>query len=293
MLQVSAKVAKWANEVDGYLESWSPSHPRLSRLHQVTLQVLKDESTITLYRPLLTASKSSPDYAAALQHCVSASRSIIKTLYEHISVEQSFEGAVLPLNWPSFTWAIWMSAFIIIYAGIEQEMAPAVAISSVPQRLSPEVLRNHAPDLLYRLADRSIEILKRVSARGTPWPSACAAAVQQLSDRLRERSKWTMAQLPTHPPQTSQTAPIARRPSDVRAEGGEARNGGSEIQNVPNMTWNAGYDLAQTQDYGDALMPVPLNDVFLSDASDVDLFQGFDIPFWMGDDQYADWFHGN
>lgn len=272
MLQVSAKVAKWANEVDSYLESQPQTHSRPSRLHQVILQVLKDESTITLYRPLLTASKSSPDYAAALQHCVSASRSIIKTLYEHIHVQQAFEEAVLPLCWPSFTWAIWMSAFIVIYAGIEQELAPPVATS---------------------LADRSIEILKHISTRGTPWPSACATAVQQLSDRLRERSKRAVAPLPAQPHQTSHTATITRRPFSVRDEYGDASNGGNEAPNRPDVSWSAGYDFAQAQDYASALMPPPLNDVFLSDASDIDLFQGFDIPFWMGDDQYADWMHGN
>lgn len=39
-----------------------------------------------------------------------------------------------------------------------------------------------------RLADRSVDILKHLSLRGTNWPEACIVAIQNLAGRLNSRS---------------------------------------------------------------------------------------------------------
>lgn len=122
-------MAKWANEVDHALELNSDDAVTMNQFHEATLSVLHQESIIVLNRPLLTVSKDGSDFSAALQACISASRTIIRTLAAQIQLYESTAENKTPLLWPSFTWATWMSAFIIIYAANEKEIPLAVAIS--------------------------------------------------------------------------------------------------------------------------------------------------------------------
>lgn len=116
--RVRTLITKWANDVDSVLED--DSSP-VSPLHELILAVLKDESVIALNRPLLTGEKTSESYSSALQACIASSRSIIKILARH--------GGEIPLAWPSFTWATWMSGFIVLYTATEGELPMKVAIS--------------------------------------------------------------------------------------------------------------------------------------------------------------------
>ena len=133
---INAELSKWWNEVDEYLEPNSSHSTPISRFHQVTLVILRYESIIALNRSILANSKKSTAYNAALQNCIGASRSVINTLHKAMKswgiLQDSPAAREVPENtpllWPSFTWAVWMSAFIMIYAANEGETSQAVAV---------------------------------------------------------------------------------------------------------------------------------------------------------------------
>jgi hypothetical protein len=134
-LIIGTKLTKWWNEVDEYLESNSSGPIPISHYHQVTLVVLRHESIIALNKHTLATSKKSSAYDAALQNCIGAARSIISTLHKaldaHVDLDLSGVHEVPDnpgLLWPSFTWAIWMSAFLMIYAANEDHVPQDVAI---------------------------------------------------------------------------------------------------------------------------------------------------------------------
>ena len=169
VMQVEAEHAKWWNTVDEYLSNDEQAQS-ITKIHQVTLIVLRFESIVALHRSLLAASRKDTAYNAALQRSISASRSIINTLHKALKGFGAFDGSPgvngyesTPLLWPSFTWAVWMSTFIIISAATEEQIPRNVAL---------------------RLADRSIEILGHLALRGTGWPEACIVAIENLTARL-------------------------------------------------------------------------------------------------------------
>ncbi len=131
---VNTRLTQWWNQVEDSIEQAELHKSPLSDLHQTVLKVLKHEMVISLNRPLLASSKSSPNYAAALQSCISASKSIIKALNAVAYPVPAFNSlnpnqqSYSPLFWPSFTWSIWMSAFIILYAALEHEIDYHVAV---------------------------------------------------------------------------------------------------------------------------------------------------------------------
>lgn len=129
---IDAKLSKWWNEVDEYLESSSSGTLPISYYHQVTLVVLRHESIIALNKYTVATSKGSV-YDAALQNCISAARCIISTLHKALGPQSTdCTGAqespkTCGLLWPSFTWAVWMSAFIMIYAAKDGQATQNVA----------------------------------------------------------------------------------------------------------------------------------------------------------------------
>jgi hypothetical protein len=189
VMEVDAEHTKWWNTVDEYLSA-DEGTQNIMKVHQVTLIVLRFESVLALHRSVLATSKKNSAYNAALQRCISASRSIINTLHKAIKGFGAFDGSPgqhgyesTPLVWPSFTWAVWMSVFIIVFAASEGQVARETAV---------------------RLSDRSIQILQHLALRGTNWPEACIVAVQNLTARLRDG-----------PTRSSTAAPRASsRPSD-------------------------------------------------------------------------------
>lgn len=172
-LEVEAEHTKWWNTVDEHLSDDQQTQT-ISKTHQVTLIVLRFESVLALHRSVLATSKKNAAYNAALQRCISASRSIINTLHKALRGFGAFDGSPgqhgyerTPLLWPSFTWAVWMSTFIILSAAAEEQVSRDIAL---------------------RLSDRSVQILKHLSSRGTSWPDACIVAVQNLAARLDKQS---------------------------------------------------------------------------------------------------------
>jgi hypothetical protein len=180
-LEVEAEHNRWWNAVDEYLSD-DEGAQSITKAHQVTLIVLRFESVLALHRSVLATSKKNSAYNAALQRCISASRSIINTLHKALRGFGAFDGSPgqngyesTPLVWPSFTWAVWMSVFIVIFAASEGQFARDTAL---------------------RLADRSVQILQHLALRGTSWPEACITAVQNLTARLREGSTWSSTVAP-------------------------------------------------------------------------------------------------
>lgn len=170
VMEVEAEHTKWWNTVDEYLSN-DDGTGTITKAHQVTLMVLRFESVLALHRSVLATSKKNATYNAALQRCISASRSIINTLHKAIEGFGAFDGSPghrgyesTPLIWPSFTWAVWMSIFIVVFAATEGQVTRDVAL---------------------RLAERSIRILQHLALRGTNWPEACIVAVKNLTALLR------------------------------------------------------------------------------------------------------------
>ncbi|KAL5348047.1 hypothetical protein ACLOAV_006527 [Pseudogymnoascus australis] len=171
-IAIDAKLSKWWNEVDEYLESSSSGTLPISQYHQVTLVVLRHESIIALNKYTVATSKGLV-YDAALQNCISAARCVISTLHKAlVSPNTNDTGAqeaskTCGLLWPSFTWAVWMSAFIMIYAAKDGQ---------TPQNVAT------------RLVDRALEVLEHLTLRGSIWPNACAIAIRDLRARLIDKS---------------------------------------------------------------------------------------------------------
>ncbi|RDW86238.1 CeGAL family transcription factor [Aspergillus mulundensis] len=131
----------------------------IAQFHRTLLIVLRQEAIISLNRPLLAAEASSPEYRTALQVCIESSRSLLTTLRQYLV---DTPGSV-PLVWPSFTWAVWMSCLILIYAAWKGEFSTSSAS---------------------RYAKSGLVILKNLSRRGNTWPQTCIEAIRDLDSAL-------------------------------------------------------------------------------------------------------------
>ncbi|KAK5046909.1 hypothetical protein LTR84_007263 [Exophiala bonariae] len=172
-MTINAKLTQWWNNVEDSIEQADMQDMPFTTLHKAVFKVLKHESIIALNRPLLTASKKTASYAGALHTCIAASKSIITVLHSLVApINESTTTSpgqglklFLPMFWPSFTWAVWMSAFIMLYAAMENQVETQIAV---------------------RYTDRSLQILEKLSARGSIWPSACAIAVRDMRSALHQ-----------------------------------------------------------------------------------------------------------
>lgn len=169
-LVVETEHAKWWMNVDESL-SGHTSGQSIAKPHQVTLLVLRFETILALHRSILGNPRHDTVFNAALQRCITASRSIINTLYKALKGFGAFDGSPgqhgyesTPLLWPSFTWAVWMSTFVVIFAATEKQLSRKIALG---------------------LADRSIEVLQHLALRGTNWPDSCIVGIKNLVDRLK------------------------------------------------------------------------------------------------------------
>ncbi|KAF2993217.1 hypothetical protein E8E13_000753 [Curvularia kusanoi] len=169
-LTVETEHAKWWTTVDEHLSDFK-SVQSIAKAHQVTLIVLRFETILALHRSILGNPKHETAFNAALQRCITASRSIINTLHKALKGFGAFDGSPgqhgyesTPLLWPSFTWAVWMSTFVVIFAATEKHLSHKIA---------------------FGLAERSIEVLQHLSLRGTNWPESCIVGIKNLVARLR------------------------------------------------------------------------------------------------------------
>ncbi|KAL3441205.1 fungal-specific transcription factor domain-containing protein [Aspergillus insuetus] len=164
--QVHGELTQWWNEVydDVYPvepdEGNAHSPSIIAPFHSLLLTILRHEAIIAMNRPLLAAEASSPEYRTALQICIESSRSLLTTLRQYLSGPS---GSSIPLIWPSFTWAVWMSCLILIYAAWESEFPASLAS---------------------RYAKNGLCILQNLSRRGNTWPQTCIEAIRDLDSAL-------------------------------------------------------------------------------------------------------------
>ncbi|RGP79530.1 hypothetical protein FLONG3_2278 [Fusarium longipes] len=175
---VQAELAKWFNEIQDAVEEdelvdTDSNTPTISEHHKIMLLVLKHESTICLNRPGLASEHPSPSYSSAFQACIFAAKSILIILRKHQKHHQLQAGSSgvrsqTPLLWPSFTWSIWISAFVLIHAAFERQVPLNSALRHVAAAKS---------------------ILGHLAARDTSWPEYCLGAIDELTSTVQELSK--------------------------------------------------------------------------------------------------------
>ncbi|KAF2025867.1 hypothetical protein EK21DRAFT_11810, partial [Setomelanomma holmii] len=160
---LSAQLVSWWNRVEAMSDA--EDYPQMSPYHLTILTLLKHESIISLHRPILAASRRGAEYDAALHLCIGSARSIITTLHKAITSvsRQPSEPEQMTLLWPSCTWAVWISTFILFYAATGDHLSNEVAT---------------------RLANRSLQVLQHLSRRGSSWPEASATAIRDLRHKL-------------------------------------------------------------------------------------------------------------
>jgi len=114
--EIVAKLAQWWNEAEDHMD---PGGPYPAPPYAATvLSLLRHESVISLYRPVLATSRKDAAHSTALQHCIFSARSIITSLHNaiHRSTDGGDSTSTLSLLWPSCSWAVWISTFIMFYA---------------------------------------------------------------------------------------------------------------------------------------------------------------------------------
>lgn len=198
---VQAELAKWTSEIHDAInadgddepldDSTRQARPMLSPSHRILLESLQQESVICLNRPLMASDTGSALYTSALHNCIGASRSIIRSLRKHQSDYQCREGGsnhrlTFPIVWPSFTWALWMSCFILVFGAFE----------------------GHLPmDSALRCINQSKHILQHIAIRRTSWPDFCMQAVQELATAMAEQQARSKAKSSRSKAPEQQTSP--------------------------------------------------------------------------------------
>ncbi|KAG4439781.1 hypothetical protein IFR05_004749 [Cadophora sp. M221] len=181
---VDSEISKWWNEAQDLLDphymeteesggelSNQGNISSLKESHKLLLIVQKHESTILLNRPVITSAPNSSMFASAMQKCIGASKQIVAKVYQHLQTGMSEAGSrdgrvQNPLCWPGFTWCIWMSGLILVYAASEGHYSVQIA---------------------QRDAERCIKILEILAMRGSVWPGACASALRDLQKALTSK----------------------------------------------------------------------------------------------------------
>ncbi|RSL95832.1 hypothetical protein CDV31_013720 [Fusarium ambrosium] len=133
---VQTELAKWSNEIQDAVEEdeitdhasdAGEASPTISPNHKLMLLILKHEAAICLNRPGLASEYPSSSYSSAFQACISAAKSIFILLKKHgnrhrLATDSTGRRLRTPLLWPSFTWAVWISAFVLIHAAFENQV---------------------------------------------------------------------------------------------------------------------------------------------------------------------------
>lgn len=123
---ITARLAQWWNDVEDFHDT--EDDRSASAYHRIVLTMLKHESIISLNRPTLAALRQGHAYDAALQQCIGSARAIITILHKAIRPrrEQEIGSADLALLWPSCTWAVWISTFILFHAASSHHVSDGI-----------------------------------------------------------------------------------------------------------------------------------------------------------------------
>ncbi|EUC43243.1 hypothetical protein COCMIDRAFT_38777 [Bipolaris oryzae ATCC 44560] len=281
---ITAKLSQWWNDVENYIDPDEPHEA--SRYATMVLTLLKHESVISFYRPALAASRKDVEYDVALQKCIGSARSIISNLHSAIKSESGRGEATsrsLSLLWPSCTWAVWISTFILFYAANGKHIAEALVI---------------------RLSEKSLQILEHLSQRGSAWPEASSAAIRDLRARMSyQTTRYASAVAPSGDMgedgvtgtsyNVSQTSSIQHDPLHLdKNSRGTADN--QELAANPDSELLAGSGgveptFGMDDNYWNTYMTMEeTGGMTFSNLNGLDPFSGFDIPFWFDQEQHWD-----
>ncbi|PYH49441.1 CeGAL family transcription factor, partial [Aspergillus saccharolyticus JOP 1030-1] len=165
--EVDRALLQWWHEVyddvyplacDEAAAAASPLQP----FHSLLLVVLRHEAKIALHRPLLaTDNPATADYKAAFLTCINSSRSLLAALHGYITAPPSDDRP--PLIVPSFTWTVWMSCLILLYAAWTHHFSNEGAL---------------------RYARIGIAVLQNIAQREREWPQTCIEAIEDLCSAL-------------------------------------------------------------------------------------------------------------
>lgn len=123
---ITARLAQWWNDVEDFHDT--DDDQRASAYHRTVVTVLRHESIISLNRPTLAASRHGHTYDAALQQCIGSARAVITTLHRAIGPTTGRDAGAnaLALLWPSCTWAVWISTFILFHAASSHHVSEGI-----------------------------------------------------------------------------------------------------------------------------------------------------------------------
>lgn len=123
---ITARLAQWWNDVEDFHDT--DEDQSASAYHRTVLTILRHESIISLNRPTLAASRHGHSYDAALQQCIGSARAIIMTLHRAIRPNNGRDAGnnALALLWPSCTWAVWISTFILFHAASSHHVSDGI-----------------------------------------------------------------------------------------------------------------------------------------------------------------------
>jgi hypothetical protein len=176
--------------------------------------------------------------------------------------------------------------------------------------------------VFFRLSDQSIDILKHLSTRGGVWATACAAAIRDLSVRFSNRRHFISEETQGNAPSwyesitadtgassstRAQTQPRAAifseqypRSNANSSSDPAASSGGTGVEaGIDSDQTGApcSLDLVNTElathaslyphNSEDTSLETMFSIGYSSEQTDLSLFEGFDIPFWIDDDEYA------
>jgi hypothetical protein len=152
--KVRVEMGRWSNDIQDAVEGeysddeehelGDNSYLRLSAGHRLYLLVLKHEAQISLNRPMMAGGPSNDSWSQGLQNCISAARCILTALRKHQARNPAAgqDGTKLncPIIWPTITWAIWISSFILIYAASERQLPLTSALRYTLSLFPPKLL---------------------------------------------------------------------------------------------------------------------------------------------------------
>ncbi|KAH7396899.1 fungal-specific transcription factor domain-containing protein [Phaeosphaeria sp. MPI-PUGE-AT-0046c] len=289
---INAKLTQWWNDIEDFYDG--DNAQEMATYCSLILTLLKHESIISLNRPILAASCEGVEYDAALQLCVGSARSIVTNLHDALKAKD--QNPSLVLLWPSCTWAVWISTFILFYAANHNELSHETVI---------------------RLTDRSLYVLQHLARRGSVWPEASATAIRDLRARMVKSRDGTLANQ-RNGGKSNSARQNRRDPADLDLM--VVQDAESAFQDIPRVNDNAEYSLlgieqpieqipnklrgstsperqsAPNTAFG--IDTTSVDNAFIGDQvrgeeynltnfDALDPFSGYDIPFWLEQDQ--DW----
>ena len=138
-------------------------------------------------------------------------------------------------------------------------------------------------DASTRLSDQSIDVLTFLSTRGSIWPSACQAAIRDLFARFREDTQPNNEQVsfPSKAPKESDGTEWVEH--HIALPGDVTTTSNAQSQSSPRLG-ASGINFPRPQQnyaFADANFETMLASASNRNETDLSLFAGFDIPFWL------------